>query len=111
MRNSKATVPWESEDGESFAVECSVAPGSPGRGPDLNGPGEPPEGPEVEVIAVRDEHGVERPDLIPLVEADWDVIEERALIEVEEAEIAAWDAEQDRRCDEARDARMLGEHW
>jgi hypothetical protein len=52
--------------------------------------------------------GVERPDLIALVEADWDVIEERALIEVEEAEIAAWDAEQDRRCDEARDERRFG---
>jgi hypothetical protein len=112
MANRTAEVGWQHpETEEEFRVTCSVGEGQPEiRWGDsaqeaLSG--------EVEIIRVVEDkpHGVERPDLIALVEADWDVIEERALIEVEEAEIAAWDAEQDRRCDEARDARMLGEHW
>jgi hypothetical protein len=99
------------ESDDEFRVVCSVGEGQPEiRWGDSAQPGLAG---EVEIIRLVEDKvgGVERPDLIALVEADWDVIEERALIEVEEAEIAAWDAEQDRRCDEARDARMLGEHW
>jgi hypothetical protein len=103
-------VGWSHED-DDFRVTCSVGEGQPEiRWGEHAQPGYSG---EVEIIRVVEDKpgGVERPDLIALVEADWDVIEEAALIEVEEAEIAAWDAEQDRRCDEARDARMLGEHW
>jgi hypothetical protein len=101
-------IGWESPDGEDLRVVCSVGEGQPEiRWGDSAQPGFRG---EVEVLRVIEDKpgGVERPDLIPLVEADWDVIEERALIEVEEAEIAAWDAEQDRRCDEARDERRFG---
>jgi hypothetical protein len=96
------------ETEEEFRVTCSVGEGQPEiRWGDSAQPGFRG---EVEVLRVIEDKvgGVERPDLIALVEADWDVIEERALIEVEEAEIAAWDAEQDRRCDEARDERRFG---
>jgi hypothetical protein len=102
-------IPWQHPDTEDeFRVVCSVGEGQPEirwgehAQPGLAG--------EVQVLRVIEDkpQGKERPDLIPLVEADWDVIEERALIEVEEAEIAAWDAEQDRRSDEARDERRFG---
>jgi hypothetical protein len=108
-RSKTVTVGWEHPvTGEDLRVTCSVGEGQPeirwgdSAQPGLSG--------EVEILRVVEDKvgGVERPDLIALVESDWDVIEERALIEVEEAEIAAWDAEQDRRCDEARDERRFG---
>jgi hypothetical protein len=101
-------IGWEGPDGEDLRVVCSVGESQP----EIRWGDSAQEGlaGEVQVLRIVEDkpHGLERPDLIPLVEADWDVIEERALIEVEEAEIAAWDAEQDRRCDEARDERRFG---
>jgi hypothetical protein len=103
-------IGWETPEGEPMRVVCSVGEGQPEiRWGDHAQPGLAGEVAVLKVVEDKPQ-GRERPDLIPLVEADWDVIEERALIEVEEAEIAAWDAEQDRRCDEARDARME-RHW
>jgi hypothetical protein len=102
-------IGWQHpETEEEFRVVCSVGEGQPEIRWGENA--QPGFAGEVQVLRVVEDkpQGVERPDLIALVEADWDVIEERALIEVEEAEIAAWDAEQDRRCDEARDERRFG---
>jgi hypothetical protein len=108
----RVEVGWthpETED--EYRVECSVGPGQPeirwgeSAQPALAG--------EVEILRVVEDApgGVERPDLIAAVEADWERIEEAALIEAEEAEIGEWDAEQDRRSDEAREARALGTNW
>jgi hypothetical protein len=101
-------IGWESPDGEDLRVVCSVGEGQPEiRWGDSAQPGFRG---EVEVLRVIEDKvgGVERPDLIPLVEADWDVIEERALIEVEEAEQSAYEAAMDLKSDCARDARRFG---
>jgi hypothetical protein len=89
-------------------VECSVSPGWPGRRPSFSCPGEPPEPPEVEILRVLGEDGKPRPDLIALVEADWDRIEERAIEEAEESHAAAYEAAMDDAADAARDERRLG---
>jgi hypothetical protein len=100
-------VGWSHED-DDFRVTCSVGEGQPEirwgehAQPGLAG--------EVQVLRVIEDkpQGKERPDLIPLVEADWDVIEERALIEVEEAEQSAYEAAMDMKADCERDARRFG---
>jgi hypothetical protein len=102
-------IPWQHPDTEDeFRVVCSVGEGQPEirwgehAQPGLAG--------EVQVLRVIEDkpQGKERPDLIPLVEADWDVIEERALIEVEEAEQSAYEAAMDMKADCERDARRFG---
>lgn len=70
-----------------YEVECLVTPGSPGRGPSLDGPGEPPEDPEVVVVLVRDGIGA----LFPTDEAAFlakhrERVEELALEKARDAE-------------------------
>jgi hypothetical protein len=96
------------ESDDEFRVVCSVGEGQPEiRWGDSAQPGLAG---EVEIIRLVEDKvgGVERPDLIALVEADWDVIEERALIEVEEAEQSAYEAAMDLKADCERDARRFG---
>jgi hypothetical protein len=103
------TVGWSHEDVD-FRVVCTLTPGSPGRGADLNGPGEPAYGPEVEIVEVREDapNGSERPDLLDLVAKDFDLIEERAVEAAGDDEDAARDSAEQLSADCARDERRLG---
>jgi hypothetical protein len=104
----EVVIGWEGDDGAPMRVRCSVTPGYAGRGPDMNGPGEPPEPPEVEVLSVHEDKpgGVERPDLVPVVEGAIDSIHDQAVEEasdqVESDEYEAGEREGDARRDEAR---------
>jgi hypothetical protein len=107
-RSRRVEIGWSRElaDGteEEFRVVGSWTPGSPGRGPNMNGPGEPPEAPEFEVLDVYEEGpgGKKRPDLLALVLADLDRLHEEACEQVDEE---AFD-DHDRACDDARDAAL-----
>jgi hypothetical protein len=103
-RSAAVSVGWEDEDGNAFTVECSVSPGQPERGPSYSSGGEPAEAPEVEVLRVIDEAtGKERPDLIALVEADFDRIEEQAIENAEDSHVAAYEDACERRAEERRE--------
>jgi len=88
-RALKAELGWtHPETEEDYRVTVSYVPGSPGSR------WEPPEGPEIEILSVREDclNGAERPDLIPVVEAElsgpWG---DRACEEVEDFERAAYE--------------------
>jgi hypothetical protein len=101
-RSATVSVGWTHED-EDYNVECSVTPGDPGR---TYGPPErcyPPESPEVDLLMVYDEDGRERPDLIALVEADLDRIEEQAIEDAEDSHVAAYEDACERRAEERRE--------
>jgi hypothetical protein len=105
----RVEVGWtHPETEEDFRVECSVGPGQPeirwgeSAQPALAG--------EVEILRVTEDApgGVERPDLIAAVEADWDLIEERALETACEDEESEYEAAMDLKADCERDARRFG---
>jgi hypothetical protein len=104
-RSAAVSVGWEDEDGNAFTVECSVTPGQPERGPSYSSGGEPAEAPEVDVLRVLDDTGKERPDLIALVEADFERIEEQAIEDAEDSHLAAYEDACERRAEEAREER------
>jgi hypothetical protein len=71
-------------------------------------PGWPAEAGEVEVIAVRDESGALRPEMIAVVEADFERLEERARGEADEDAQADEEEANERDADARRDDRMTG---
>jgi hypothetical protein len=98
----RVDVGFEHEDA-SFTVVGYLTPGSPGRGPSLSGPGEPPEPAEFCPLAVvEDGTGVERPELLPVVEAALDRLTDEAVEQDRDAEDAAAEDAADARRDEAR---------
>lgn len=104
---TKVSIGWEHpETEEAFVVAGYLSPGYAGRGPDMNGPGEPAEAPEFCPLAVVEDkpHGEERPELLPLVEADLESLTEKA--EESAADRAAGEAED--HADACREERMLG---
>jgi hypothetical protein len=104
-KTATVSVPWSCGNEEDLSVECAVTPGDPGR---LYGPPEkcyPPEGPEVDLLAVYDEDGRERRDLLPEAEKDRARIEEAAIEEAEESHAAAYEDACERRAEEAREER------
>lgn len=110
MGSRTVEIGW-SHDGIDCRVTCSVGPEQP----EIRFGEHAQEGlaGEVEILSIAEDApgGAERPDLLDAAQADFAKIEERATVEVEEAEESAWDAEQDRRADERREARALGERW
>ena len=111
-RAREITTGWEHPTTEeSYRVTLSCTPGSPGRSYGDPGDCYPAEGPEFEVIEVREDRvgGQLRPELIPVVEAE---LSGRWGDEV--AEVAEYDARDRRvaydedRADAAREERMLG---
>jgi hypothetical protein len=109
MATTTRTVGWSHEDVD-YRVECSFTPGEPARGPDLNGPGEPGCGPEVEILRVTEDapRGAERPDLLDAAQADFDLIEERAVEKAGDDEDSARDSAEQLAVDCARDEQRLG---
>jgi hypothetical protein len=106
-KTSVVSVPWQHDD-QDLSVECSVEPFVPAR---TYGPPErchEAEGGEVEILAVYDEDGKERPDLLDAAERDRARIEADAFEEAEESHAAAYEAAEEDRADAARDARRLG---
>jgi hypothetical protein len=72
-------VGWSNPEGEDFRVRCTVSAGVEEQ---RWGDGaHPAEAPEVEILEVIEDRpgGVERPELLALVEADFARIQERAL--------------------------------
>jgi flagellar biosynthesis/type III secretory pathway protein FliH len=105
-RSTTVTVGWtDSRDDAEYQVECSVSPYVPERGPSYSSAGEPAEGPEVDLLAVYDEDGKERRDLLPEAERDRARIEEAAIEEAEESHAAAYEDACERRAEEAREER------
>jgi hypothetical protein len=103
-RSAAVSVGWSHPDTEEeFTVECSVTPGQPERGPSYSSGGEPAEPAECEILRVLDETGKERPDLIALVEADFDRIEEEAIENAEDRHVAAYEDACERRAEERRE--------
>jgi hypothetical protein len=111
-RSRTVEIGWSHpETEEDFRVVCSLTPGeSEIRWGDSARPGC---GPEVEILSIAEDApgGAERPDLLELAQRDFDLISERAVEAAADDDEGEWDAEQDRRSDEAREARLLGEHW
>jgi flagellar biosynthesis/type III secretory pathway protein FliH len=103
-KTATVTVGWTYEDAEC-QVECSVTPYVPARGPSFASAGEPAEGPEVDLLAVYDEDGRERRDLLDAAERDRARIEESAIEEAEESHAAAYEDACERRAEEAREER------
>jgi hypothetical protein len=103
-RSTTVSVGWTHGD-EEFSVECAVTPYVPARGPSFSSAGEPAEGPEVDLLAVYDEDGRERRDLLPEAEKDRARIEEAAIEEAEESHAAAYEDACERRAEEAREER------
>jgi hypothetical protein len=103
------TIGW-SHDDVDFRVVCTLTPGSPGRGADLNGPGEPAEGPEVIIEEVREDApgGAARPDLLEAAQADFDLIEEGAVEKAGDDEDSSRDSAEQLAVDCARDEQRLG---
>jgi len=83
----RVTVGWQHND-EDFRVALDVTPGSKGVPPSMAGPGEPAEGPELEVVSVREDApgGAERPDLVEAAERDIARLEDAAVTELEDDE-------------------------
>jgi hypothetical protein len=108
-RSRTVDIGWaHPETEEDFRVVCSLTPGeSEIRWGDSARPGC---GPEVEILSIAEDApgGAERPDLLGLVQRDFDLISERAVEAASDDDEDDWDAEQDRRCDEARDERRFG---
>jgi hypothetical protein len=105
-RCTTVTVGWtDSRDDAEYQVECSVTPYVPARGPSFSSAGEPAEGPEVDLLAVYDEDGRERRDLLDAAERDRARIEESAIEEAEESHAAAYEDACERRAEEAREER------
>lgn len=80
-RAKTVEVGWEHE-GEEFRVVCNATPATPDRGPDMNCAGGYPGDPaEVEVLRVLEDRpdGKERPELVAVVEAEFDALQEKAL--------------------------------
>lgn len=93
----------ETED--DYRVTLEFEPGSPG------GRDEPPTGPEIAVVKVVEDRkgGVERPDLIAMVEAELDGrFGDEATEEIGEYEEDARASALEARGDAAREERMLG---
>lgn len=90
-----------------YEVECLVTPGSPGRGPSLDGPGEPPEDPEVEVTLVRDALGaLPRYAQQAFIDEHLAEIEERAVERALEADEDREAARADYEWERAKDRRL-----
>jgi hypothetical protein len=101
---SVVTTPWSCGDEENLSVECSVEPFVPAR---TYGPPErchEAEGGDVTILAVYDEDGKERPDLLDAAERDRARIEADAFEEAEESHAAAYEAAEEDRADAAREA-------
>ena len=111
-RAREITVGWTAPvTEEEYRVRISVTPGNPGR--TYGDPGDcyPAEGPEFEVVEVREDRvgGQLRPELIPVVEAElsgrWgDEVAEAAEDDARDRRVA-YDED---RADAAREERMLG---
>lgn len=105
VHTREITTGWEDEDGESYRITLSM---TPGEGPTRDGPGC---GPELDVISVREDKpgGVERPDLIPVVEAElsggWG---DEVACEAQEAEGDRLAAAMEDSYDAIREERALG---
>jgi hypothetical protein len=105
-RSVTDTVGWtDSRDDAEYQVECAVSPYVPERGPSYSSAGEPAEGPEVDVLAVYDEHGKERRDLIDVVNRgeNFESIEEQAIEDAEDSHVAAYEDACERRAEERRE--------
>lgn len=96
----RVKVGWQPPDSdESFVVLGYLTPSYPGRGPDLRGPGWPDEPAEFGVLAVVEDRpgGVERPELLDLVEQDIDDLAAKAEEEAADREAAAIEDKADAR--------------
>lgn len=102
---TRIEVGWEKDD-ESFRVLGYLTPGRPERGPSYACAGEPAEPAEFCPLAVAEDkpHGKERPELLPLIEADLDDLTAAAEEEAPERE----DAYAEDRADEEREQRRFG---
>lgn len=91
------TVGWEHED-ESYRVTGNLTPGREATGPRYDSAGEPAEGPEFEVVSVREDRsgGALRPDLVSVAQADLGLVGEAEEAEREAAECAREDAAESR---------------
>jgi hypothetical protein len=109
MAYREITVGWtHPETEEEFRVTGRLYLGSPGRGPSMaHAGGEPAEDPSFDVESVVEDRvgGVERPDLIELVEQDLDNLTDEAL----EADADAYCAAQEDAADAARDDARMGD--
>ena len=103
---TRITTGWESPEGEPMRVECFLYPPYPGCGERGYSLGEPPEPAHLDLVAVYEDRpdGVERPELLPFVEADLDDL--TAAAEEEAAERA--EAALEDRAEELREQRRLG---
>lgn len=102
---TRVTVSWSCED-DSYRVVGYLTRGQPERGPSFACAGEPAEPPEFYPLAVVEDkpHGKERPELLPLVEADLDALTAAA----EEEAGARAEAADEARADEEREERRFG---
>lgn len=84
---------------EEYTIRCRVTQGCEGRGPDMNGPGEPPEPGEVEVLKVVDAQGVSHPELISLAQDTVDEVDafDKAESNRSGAEEDYWEAQREER--------------
>ena len=100
----RITVGWESPEGEAYCVAGYLTPGRAERGPSYACAGEPAEPAEFCPLTVVEDRpgGVERPELLPLVEADLDTLTAEAEeIAGDRAEAAAEDRADAQREDES----------
>jgi hypothetical protein len=93
MSTRKVIVFWEEPaTGFAFEVRCLVTPGYPGSRD------EPAEGPEVELLSVRDERGQDRPDVLSLLNSDFfGELEDAAIYEVQQRDSDDYEDAQERR--------------
>jgi hypothetical protein len=97
---SREASAWWTHDGEGYTVTAEVS----GRfhAASFNHPAEYP---DVEVTAVEDEEGRDRPELVDLAQRDMALLD-RLCEELDREEEGAWLDEMERRADAARDDRM-----
>jgi hypothetical protein len=104
----RVEIGWEGDDGEPMRVICSVGEAQPEiRYGDSAQPGYSG---EVEILRVVEDKvgGLEREDLIPVVEKCFDTIRDRAIEQAADDEDDARSAADDHAIDAARDERRFG---
>jgi len=111
-RAREITTGWtHPETEEEYRVTLSYTPGSPGRSYGEPGDCYPAEGPEIDVVAVREDRpgGAPRPDLIPAVEAElsgrWG---DEVAEEIEDKARDASAAHDEARSDAIREEQAIG---
>lgn len=113
--NEKLWVGWTLDDAAETEIEAQVevTPGSPGRGPSYSSGGDPPEPPEMSVLAVRSADKkplANADDLIAMLEKD-DAFYEKATLEAGEKNESDYAAACDAACDADRDRRYFGDDY